>query len=137
MTKEEITEARMISQEAVEDANNAPAFTDEVEAAVLLLPKALDALEEAYTKIEELKHRVCVVLDCNSFKREGRHWYECPLWESAVICPERGTEPEKDAFDVCISCGNESNDLGDCKKCGRDQLCAECRSGEEPCEGMI
>ena len=44
----------MISQEAVEDANNAPAFTDEVEAAVLLLPKALDALEEANREIERL-----------------------------------------------------------------------------------
>ena len=43
----------MISQEAVEDANNAPAFTDEVEAAVLLLPKALDALEDANQKIEQ------------------------------------------------------------------------------------
>ena len=44
----------MISQEAVEDANNAPAFTDEVEAAVLLLPKALDALEAAHREIERL-----------------------------------------------------------------------------------
>ena len=54
MTKEEIQEARMISQEAVEDANNAPAFTDEVEAAVLLLPRALDALEAANREIERL-----------------------------------------------------------------------------------
>ena len=44
----------MISQEAVEDANNAPAFTDEVEAAVLLLPRALDALEAANREIERL-----------------------------------------------------------------------------------
>ena len=55
MTKEEIQEARMISQEAVEDANNAPAFTDEVEAAVLLLPRALDALEAANREIERLQ----------------------------------------------------------------------------------
>ena len=53
---------------------------DSIAVALKLLPQALDALEEAYTKIEELKHRVCVLLDCNSFKREGRHWARCPFY---------------------------------------------------------
>ena len=37
-------------------------------------------LTEAYAEIEELKNRVHVVLDCNSFKREGRHWAACPFY---------------------------------------------------------
>jgi len=54
MTKEEIQDAKMISQEAVADVMRSPVQTDEVEAAVLLLPQALDALEDANREIERL-----------------------------------------------------------------------------------
>ena len=60
MTKEEIAEARRVFS---------PSGL-----------RVLDALEEAHREIEELKNRVHVVLDCNSFKREGRHWAGCPFY---------------------------------------------------------
>jgi len=41
--------------------------------------KALSSLTEAYAEIEKLKQRVHVMLDCNSFVREGRHWAGCPF----------------------------------------------------------
>ena len=53
MTKEEIQDAKMVSQEALADVMRSPVQTDEVEAAVLLLPRALDALEDANQKIEQ------------------------------------------------------------------------------------
>jgi len=80
MTKEEIQEAKMISQEAVTDVMRSPVQTDEVEAAVLLLPKALDALEEAHREIvrlEEMSLAGTDVLRCPDCKRIAEDNVNC------------------------------------------------------------
>jgi len=89
MTKEEIQEAKMISQEAVTDVMRSPVQTDEVEAAVLLLPKALDALEEANREIERLRNQVHHMSRCaDPFVNPiGRGHYEvCPFYAEKTAC---------------------------------------------------
>ena len=83
MTKEEIQEAKMISREAVTDVMRSPVQTDEVEAAVLLLPKALDALEEANREIADLQTRLCNRMGCAP--AVAFHFSGCPREQLATL----------------------------------------------------
>lgn len=55
MTPEEIAEGQMIAAAALDDAKQGAVFTDEIEGAVLLLPKALASLTEAYARLDQVK----------------------------------------------------------------------------------
>ena len=88
MTKEEISSARALCALG-QTTFSARVYRDYCERALGLLPKALDALEEAHREIERLRNQVHHMSGCadpfvNSI---GRGHYEvCPFYAEKTAC---------------------------------------------------
>ena len=67
MTPEEIAEGQMIAAAALDEAKQGAVFTYEIEGAVLLFPKALASLTEAYKKIDALRDCLCAQCSCDRY----------------------------------------------------------------------